>query len=278
LATLTDKVKSLALSSGMDYVGIATVERFNKAPKGWRPTDLMKSCKSIISVGVKIGEGVKQANRQAFDGHRNCIYIYQMFGYVFLNNKLNSAVYDLSRFLEKKGYISIPIPASDPSDPYELKGVFSHRHAAVAAGIGELGWNGLLVTPNSGPRVRLATLLTSAELDPDSMYTGKKLCNKEKCGVCISVCPVDAISKNENVKLEIGGRTFEHAKLNKIKCRYGIHGLTEKALGRRDIKMPRNPRPEDFLKALRQESPWQSMERVGSMCGRCMINCPIPKI
>ena len=39
---------------------------------------------------------------------------------------------------------------------------------AIDAGLGELGRNGLLVTPKYGPRVRLAKILTNMPLVPDS--------------------------------------------------------------------------------------------------------------
>jgi epoxyqueuosine reductase len=272
---LTEKINDLARSSEMDYVGVAPVDRFAEAPVGWRPQDLLKNCRSVISMGVKIPEGVRQANKLAYGGLRHGIYVYQVYGYVHLNEKLNTAAFRLARHLEKEGYVSVPIPSSAPSDSFENRGVFSNRHAAVAAGLGEFGWNTLLVTPDAGPRLRLATVLTEAELEADPMYSGKRLCNREKCGVCVKVCPVRAISKDRGVRLRIGDRTFEYAQLNKGRCRYGIGGLTAKALGRVDIPVPENPQPEDYLEALKQESPWQKMERVASMCGRCIIYCPI---
>ncbi|MCJ7718773.1 hypothetical protein MUO69_02450 [Candidatus Bathyarchaeota archaeon] len=204
--------------------------------------------------------------------------IYMMFGYTFLNERLNLSAFRISKWLEKKSYISIPIPASGPSDPYMTTGAFSHRHTAVAAGLGEFGWNGLLMTSDAGPRVRLVSILTEAELSPDPLYSGKKLCNKEKCGICNKTCPTNAISKKESVKIEIGGKLFEHAKLNKVRCMYGITGLVKNALGRQDVSIPDNPIPKDYMKALAQENPWQKMERLSSMCGKCVINCRGPQV
>ncbi|MEM1545396.1 MAG: 4Fe-4S binding protein [Candidatus Methanomethylicia archaeon] len=274
--SLIDEVKKLALLEDIDYVGVAPIVRFKNAPNGYRPNDILESCKSVISLGIKISDGVKIANQKAYSGLRNCIYIYMNFGYIVLNDKLDLAALRISRLLEKRGYISIPIPASRPSDPYELRGVFSHRHAAVAAGLGEFGWNGLLITPDAGSRVRLVSILTEAELEPSPMYSGDRLCKREKCGICISVCPTNAISGDKYVKVEIDNRVFEYAKINKTLCRYGTSGLIRKALGRQDVEIPKDPIPEDFLKALGREDPWQKMERAASMCGRCIINCPAP--
>ena len=274
--SLTDEVKKLALLEDIDYIGIASIDRFKNAPNGYKPSDILDNCRSIISLGIKIGNGVKIANQKAYSGLRHCIYIYMNFGYIVLNDKLDLAALRISRLLEKRGYISIPIPASRPSDPYELRGAFSHRHAAVAAGLGEFGWNGLLITPDAGSRVRLASILTEAELESSPMYSGDKLCKRGRCSVCISVCPTNAIDRDKYVKVEIGGKIFEYAKINKTLCRYGTSGLIRKALGRQDIEIPKDPTPEDFLKALGREDPWQKMERAASMCGRCIINCPAP--
>jgi epoxyqueuosine reductase len=85
----------------------------------------------------------------------------------------------------------MPVHASDPYDLSELKGVLSHKHAAVQAGLGEFGLNNLLLTPQFGPRQRFAQVLTDAKLIP-----GKPLelflCQKTipECNfACIRICP-----------------------------------------------------------------------------------------
>ncbi|MHA2394968.1 MAG: hypothetical protein ACXAEX_23820 [Promethearchaeota archaeon] len=275
---LTEKVKDLAISSEMDYVGIAPVDRLKNAPEGWRPNDHLIGCRSVVSMGVGIREGVRRANMSAYRGLRHGIYVYMVFGYARLNDMLNQAAFRIARLLEREGYISTPIPAARPYDAYMPRGAFSNRHAAVAAGLGEFGWNTLLVTPESGPRVRLVSVLTEAELMPNPLYSGEKLCNRDGCEVCVSVCPVKAISRNESVTLELGGKTFEYAKLNKWKCRYGVSGLVREALGRKGVKVPDDPQPEESLKAWNNMDPWQIKERAtGSWCGRCIIECPIPR-
>ncbi|UCD73160.1 MAG: hypothetical protein JSW01_00515 [Candidatus Bathyarchaeota archaeon] len=277
MGILNKRVKDLIYGDGIDLTGIASADRFGNAPEGWKPTDLLENAESVISIGLRIGEGVREANKLAYRGRRHGIYVYQRFGYTLLNEELDRTAHRIARFLENKGHTAMPIPASSPSDPYALKGVFSNRHAAVAAGLGEFGWQSLLVTPDNGPRQRLASVITDAQLDADPMYNGEKICNKEQCNVCVSVCPMNAISKDKSVKVDIGGKTFEYAYINKARCRFGIHALSTKTLGRLDFEIPSNPSPEDYLETASKESPWQKMERVGSMCGRCIINCPIPK-
>ena len=66
---------------------------------------------------------------------------------------------------------------------------------AVQAGLGEPGRNGLLVTPQNGPCVRLAKVLTDMPLIPDgaAQYGIRECC--EVCRACVDGCPANAISR-----------------------------------------------------------------------------------
>jgi epoxyqueuosine reductase QueG len=69
---------------------------------------------------------------------------------------------------------------------------FSHRHAAVLAGLGTFGMNNMILTREFGPRVRLGTILTSADIEPDPVMEGD-LCIQ--CSRCISHCPAQALEE-----------------------------------------------------------------------------------
>jgi ferredoxin len=102
-------------------------------------------------------------------------------------------------FLEDAGFPSITVPPVhfDPRhyDPKgNTRGPLSLAHAAVEAGLGTLGLNLMLLTPEYGPRVMLGAVLTSAELEPDRPL-GEALCQGEACGRCLLACPADAIGQ-----------------------------------------------------------------------------------
>ncbi|MFQ5976862.1 MAG: 4Fe-4S double cluster binding domain-containing protein [Candidatus Heimdallarchaeota archaeon] len=61
---------------------------------------------------------------------------------------------------------------------------------ATRAGLGWIGKNALLITPEYGPRVRLVSILMDAPLKPD-LPTNKSSCGK--CRSCVSACPVKAL-------------------------------------------------------------------------------------
>ncbi|MCB0685185.1 MAG: reductive dehalogenase [Saprospiraceae bacterium] len=68
---------------------------------------------------------------------------------------------------------------------------------AIEAGLGEYGRHGLLITPNYGPNVRIAKVLTDLPLSPDAprSFGVKEFC--QICRKCASSCPARAIPDAE---------------------------------------------------------------------------------
>lgn len=50
-------VKDIMLSLGADLCGIASIDRFEDAPKGFHPLDVLPTCKSVISFGCRFPIG-----------------------------------------------------------------------------------------------------------------------------------------------------------------------------------------------------------------------------
>jgi epoxyqueuosine reductase QueG len=76
-------------------------------------------------------------------------------------SRMSSVGYSVATFIRALGYrafangndVSLSIPY------------------AIAAGLGELGRHGMLITPEYGPRVRLVKVFTELELKPDKPKT-----------------------------------------------------------------------------------------------------------
>lgn len=64
---------------------------------------------------------------------------------------------------------------------------------AVAAGLGELGRLGLLITPKLGPRVRIAAVTTNAPLVPSPPIDFRAAAFCDLCGKCADACPSGSI-------------------------------------------------------------------------------------
>jgi epoxyqueuosine reductase len=73
---------------------------------------------------------------------------------------------------------------------------------AIDAGLGELGRNGLLITPQYGPRVRLCKIFTDLPLEPDKPieFGVKEFC--KKCKLCAEHCEAGAISMEDEPSFE----------------------------------------------------------------------------
>lgn len=80
--------------------------------------------------------------------------------------------------------------------------VIPHRELAVKAGLGVIGKNFLLITPEFGPRIQFTTVLTTMPMLPD-LPSSFNPCRT--CDICVEKCPADAL------------RTYFHEELC-IKC------------------------------------------------------------
>ena len=113
----------------------------------------------------------------------------------YMNGRLNEAVYDITKAFRQRGLKALPLAAAGcPYDARFQEAVFSFKHAAEAAGLGRMGWHSLLITPEFGPRVRLACCLTEAELEPTRANFDNECAS---CGICLEICPAKAIFEPE---------------------------------------------------------------------------------
>lgn len=100
-----------------------------------------------------------------------------------------------AQHLKKKGYRYLCIPP----DSDRVKGtfvsrlypLFNHKMAATSAGLGWVGRNGLLISPDFGPRLSLATVLTDAPVSADTPVEFS-MCGE--CNLCADFCPSNAIT------------------------------------------------------------------------------------
>ncbi|OQW96988.1 MAG: hypothetical protein BWK74_07320, partial [Desulfobacteraceae bacterium A6] len=96
------------------------------------------------------------------------------------------------------------------------------RIAGFIAGLGEIGYSKMFLTPEFGPRQRLAALITDLELEPDPIFAGG-LC--DKCMGCVKECNFGAIPhirKGKVVKIKVAGREIEWADIDMNKCWVGF--------------------------------------------------------
>lgn len=107
-----------------------------------------------------------------------------------LNAVLDDATVGLCRYLEDRGFHTVAVAATiDDCVDWGAAGVFPHKTAATQAGLGWIGKTALFVSPVMGPRVRLATVFTDADLTPGTPVVRGR-CGR--CRKCVDACPVGA--------------------------------------------------------------------------------------
>jgi len=283
---LTDDVKTRAISMGVDLVGIASVDRFEHAPKEKKPQYYMPDAKCVVVLATRILEGLCDVHG-SYEEDGKTIGPYMWYGYPMLNWANSWVAIQVGKLLEDNGYKALPFPPTGYNYRAPDQGSdFSHRHAAVAAGLGEFGLNGLLITPQFGARQRVLSIITDAPLDPDPMYGGPKLCRREECkDLCIKICPMNAF-EDKLVSVRIGDGVFEYTVLNRVTCAW--HGIVGKYL-RGTEELPRYPTQEQIEELLskaggrsRLVEKMNPSDRAlhqftfGPTCGACLTKCSAP--
>ncbi len=287
---LTKEIESGILEQGADLVGVAPMERFAGAPKGYGPLDYMPDAKNVISIAMHIAGGVCDVWGEYTEPGKT-IGPYLFYGYGLTNLELGRIANWAARRLEFLGYKSLIFPPTWNVACYrgrglrdgELKADFSHRHAAVAAGLGELGWNGLAMTPVFGARVRFNSVITDAPLVPTPMYQGPALCQPERCRyLCARVCPAQALPLDRKKEVSIGERHFTYSHLDRVRCLYALTALVKGSGSYGGVEIPPGPgQVEHLSEAEKQRHPWDQALRsqspgiiCGNFCGRCFHQCP----
>ncbi len=141
----------------------------------------------------------------------------------------------------------------------------SANHAAVEAGLGTLGLNGQLLTPEFGPRVMLSIILVTLDVEPDTRMT-EALCLGPSCGRCLKACPGDVVGHWERDWVACDRYRSPHGFSH-------VSSFPEKVLDAPDVEAQKKlVRSEDSFNI------WPSTLRGAGVitgCRRCQDVCPV---
>ncbi|MDD2482196.1 MAG: reductive dehalogenase domain-containing protein [Lutispora sp.] len=190
---------------GGDLAGFASAakytEIFDIKDGSEHPDFYINNAKTIIVIGLKIVDSIMDNLKGEKDPYSHNLKNYLLH---YAYDKLDEITAGASRFIEELGYDAYPIQArSEIRENGYLWSYFSHKKAAIAAGLGHVGKNSIIITTKYGTRVRLATIITDMDIETDTARdkTPGKVCGS--CRVCIDACPVKALDFDEKNKYSI---------------------------------------------------------------------------
>jgi epoxyqueuosine reductase len=183
MSHLSTNIKESLLEKGACLVGYADVSDLSYK--------VLAGFKNAVSIAVALNTSIIS---EISDGPT--IKYYQEY------NRANNLLSDLCNhavdIIIKEGHKAVALEATiKVVDLSKIDGHLPHKTVATKAGLGWIGKSALLITKRYGAAIRLATVLTDAELDL-AEPTEKSMCGD--CRECADHCPAKAI-KGNNWKL-----------------------------------------------------------------------------
>src|SRR5918912_2902910 len=253
-------VKRRALELGADLAGIASAATLNAFPPDPRwpqtPERILPSLKSVIVIVQRIPAGAFRALSNVPVQYMDMLVL----------RKMDKVAYRLADELERAGWPSLVTAAQETDWSYKRAsyGRLSTRHLGVEAGLGTLGLEVNILTPEFGPRVYLTGILTELELEPDERIT-EQVCIGESCSRCLHSCPPNAVL---HWGIDKRGCATEAQEFGFMTMLQFIERVIDAAPEKRS----------EMLKTRDLFGFWQGLLRVvGSFgdCTRCLAVCPV---
>ncbi len=224
MLTKTD-LTNFAKQARVDMLGVANIERFAELPPEKHPCTIFPETKSVILIGRRITRGTLRGVEEGTN-----FQTYSQYGCDWLEDRfLALATFQLAEFIEDNGWEAVPLQNLPPEVPPMGVQVRPNQpapnvmldfdDAAVRAGLGEIGYCGVLLTPQYGPRQRLQMILTDAVLEPDPLWQ-EQICLGS--AACQKTCPLGAYGASK--ELVIAGKKMQVATIDYAKCAHCKNG------------------------------------------------------
>lgn len=190
-----EDVKEKGEELGLDLVGIADADVVAENPppgdNDTTPDDIVTGAASVVVVATRTTHGASSIP----DAEQTPARRIADFANEVAMDDLEDKALDLLFYLEDRGHPSLVVsPEMTRTRQHDQmdEGPLSLPHVAVEAGLGTLGLNLQLITPEYGPRVILGAIVTTADLEPDGIPE-EPLCEGAECGRCLLASPGDAV-------------------------------------------------------------------------------------
>lgn len=179
-ATMSRHIKKVAKFLGASMVGICELDKrwvyshsYHMMNHDHEVVKMPEEAKYAIVIAIEMDYQMIKTSPSCIEGAATGLG-YSMMAFV---------AGSLAHFIQDLGYTALA-SANDSALSIPI---------AIDAGLGELGRNGLLITPEFGPRVRLCKVFTDLALVPDEPKEFGVLKFCERCHKCALSCPSQAI-------------------------------------------------------------------------------------
>ncbi|MHA1263652.1 MAG: 4Fe-4S dicluster domain-containing protein [Candidatus Helarchaeota archaeon] len=194
------KVQKYAKSLGIDLIGFTEVDEyyiFKEEVIGYHVKNEVLDNAILLGMEMK-KEAIQQAPEIAAGSEAMRVYA-----------ELGEATNKLAEYLHKQG---VRAQAFHP-----FGGPVLYPPLAEKAGLGEIGVNGILITREFGPSLRLSMIATDAHplpSPPPASLGIKSFC--KSCGSCIKSCPGNAILPLDQKPYSLNGKYLTN--IDSTKC------------------------------------------------------------
>lgn len=214
MALLKRELVDLAISMGAVGARIADLEMLKEPPSA-NPTYVLPEAQSVIAFAVPLGKDwipnyLGKVTRKVFKR-----VMYEKY------QRIGAIGQEMVEHLQKRGFRAVnPSPNGVYRPEVSSLGFmvpdFSHRYAALASGLGTLGWSGNVLIKGHWAATFLGSVVTDAVLPSDAPLE-EKLC--DDCRICAQVCPLGFINPKESQSVILGGREYVCSKKgNHMRC------------------------------------------------------------
>ena len=282
----TSELKKFAKACGADVIRIGSMDGWEGAPKQLDARYIFPDATRIIGLAFRIPRGYLRGIEEG-----TFFSVYEFMGYSGMNWRyMPHVLRQIVCYIEDFGYEAVPIPNWDAfSYNYKYSDygiatnpkfhsrpvspdkpcpdvVLSFRAATVISNLGEIGWSKMVLTPEYGPLVRVAFILTEAPLELDEPIPPGTLC--DRCMLCAKNCTGNAIPTDKSIKVKIAGMDIEHCALDCAKCSNAYSG------GNPQFNPFWNPEselvPENFMNEYLSPKYYGSPKGTGGPCPQIM--------
>lgn len=269
-----------AIDLGADLVGFTKTQSLRLASgegEAWDdPLRLAPHLGSMIVLAIRLPLGVAGAADERAVQYASGITA----------SRIETIARRLAYDIESKGALALVVPGlitdyqSSSTLEFTPGGQGSRllRAAAVAAGMGSLGLNNMLLTPEFGPRLFLGAVLTDLPLAPEEPLSEELCLGLEECGRCAAACPAQAIPIGGPKGAPVADiRDLDEAACATYSQPYGVDKFVDhlkSIFGTSSTK--------DRKRLIRSQTTaelWQNVtvSRYGAMtgCQKCWFVCPV---